>query len=732
MRFQLILCSLFLIAWQITIGLASVPITWHVSSRDQFLRGELDNLAIHESGQLILGPQINELQDPDTPIIWALQEATDGALWLGTSSNGHIYRSSENQPTRLTFEVEELEVHTLASGPDGTVYAGTNPDGKIYRLATDGSAESIFDPEETYIWALTVDSSGTLYVATGQSGAIYKIAPNGEGEIFYESTATHVISLGFDSSGNLIATTESPGQVIRIDAAGNGFLLLDSPFTEVRAITHAPDGSFYVAALRDSAVESMQNTAITTGLPEADISTSVNGSAQSTQTYSSNVENAMGAVYHILPDGLWNIYWSSTSEVPYDLLIDSDGSLLIATGQKGRILRLSGNPVRATLLATTPTQQVTTFMQSSTGVIHFATANPGKVFGVTNNLASEGTYFSEVKDATNISTWSTVKWRASAPGDSRVDIFTRSGNTRNPDNNWSAWSDAYEHSTGSHIESPKARYFQWKAVLHKGEQSISPMLTSVTVSYLPRNLKPILSSVTVHPAGTVFQKAFSNGDFEIAGYDNSALNTMPEITLEAQATRQATSPLTGRRAYRKGLQTFEWVATDPDDNRLLYEVRYRNEGSMSWKILIENLWQPIFVWDTTSVPDGDYVIAVPASDTLANLPSASLMTQRESTVFTIDNTAPNIELMPIREEQTNLSLSFVVQDARSWIEQVEYSLDASSWVPAYPSDGIFDSQRETFEITLTPQSSTAEIVVRATDAMNNVGTANVKWRSTEP
>ena len=713
-------------------SLAAVPITWHVSSRDQFLSGELENLAIHESGQLMLGPQINELQNPNTPIIWALQEATDGALWLGTSSNGHIYRSSDSQPTNLTFEVEELEVHALAAGPNGTVYAGTNPNGKIYRLATDGSTESIFNPDETYIWALTVDPSGTLYVATGQSGAIYKITPNGEREIFYKATATHVISLEFDPLGNLIATTESPGQVIRIDAAGNGFLLLESPFTEVRAITHAPDGSFYVAALRDSAVDSMQNTAITTGVPEADISATVNSSTRSTQTYNSNLEDATGAVYHILPDGLWDIYWSSTSEIPYDLLIDSDGSLLIATGQEGRILRLSGNPVRATLLATTPTQQVTTFMQSSKGVIHFATANPGKLFGVTNKLASEGTYFSQVKDATNISTWSTVKWRASTPGDSHVDIFTRSGNTRNPDNNWSAWSAAYEHSTGSPIESPKARYFQWKAVLYKGDQSSSPMLTSVTVSYLPRNLKPLLSSVTVHPAGTVFQKAFSNGDFEIAGYDNSALNTMPEITLEAQATRQATRPLTGRRAYRKGLQTFEWVATDPDDNRLLYEVRYRNEGSMSWKILIENLWQPIFVWDTTSVPDGDYVIAVTASDALANQPSASLTTQRESTVFTIDNTAPNIELMPIRQEPTSLSLSFVVQDVRSPIEQVEYSLDASSWVPAHPSDGIFDSQRETFQITLTPQSSIAEIVVRATDAMNNVGTANVKWRSTEP
>ena len=94
-------------------GLAAVPITWHVSSRDQLLSGELENLAIHESGQLMLGPQINELQNPNTPIIWALQEATDGALWLGTSSNGHIYRSSERQPTNLTFEVEELEVHAL-------------------------------------------------------------------------------------------------------------------------------------------------------------------------------------------------------------------------------------------------------------------------------------------------------------------------------------------------------------------------------------------------------------------------------------------------------------------------------------------------------------------------------------------------------------------------------------------------------------------------------------------
>ena len=64
-------------------------------------------------------------------------------------------------------------------------------------------------------------------------------------------------------------------------------------------------------------------------------------------------------------------------------------------------------------------------------------------------------------------------WRAGArcpgarstPVGTRVEVSTRSGNTRTPDEAWSDWSPAYARANGSTITSPKARYLQWRAVL---------------------------------------------------------------------------------------------------------------------------------------------------------------------------------------------------------------------------------------------------------------------------
>ena len=47
---------------------------------------------------------------------------------------------------------------------------------------------------------------------------------------------------------------------------------------------------------------------------------------------------------------------------------------------------------------------------------------------------------------------------------------------------------------------------------------------------------------------------------------------------------------------------------------------YRREGETSWKALHRALGDPIFVWDTTSVPDGTYFIKVAASDAPSNSP----------------------------------------------------------------------------------------------------------------
>src|SRR5207249_5012413 len=159
-------------------------------------------------------------------------------------------------------------------------------------------------------------------------------------------------------------------------------------------------------------------------------------------------------------------------------------------------------------------------------------------------------------DAQMVSTWGAISWHATTSADSKIEMFTRSGNTEAPDDTWSNWSSAYANAEGSSITSPKARYLQWRAVLTgKGE---GPVLTSVTAAYLQRNLRPIVRSITVHPAGIVFQKPFSTGDPELAGFEDQST---PERKLAAQASAQpGSSSGLGRRTYQKGLQTLAWKA----------------------------------------------------------------------------------------------------------------------------------------------------------------------------
>src|SRR5207344_1957809 len=149
------------------------------------------------------------------------------------------------------------------------------------------------------------------------------------------------------------------------------------------------------------------------------------------------------------------------------------------------------------------------------------------------------------------------------PQGARVEIVTRSGNTETPDDTWSPWSKPYAAADGSAIVSPNARYLQWRVTL--AGKNESPILTSVTAAYLQRNLRPQVRSITVHPPGIVFQKPYTTGEPDLAGFEDQ---TTPERKLASAAANQtvSTSPSLGRRAYQKGLQTLIWKADDENDD----------------------------------------------------------------------------------------------------------------------------------------------------------------------
>jgi hypothetical protein len=241
----------------------------------------------------------------------------------------------------------------------------------------------------------------------------------------------------------------------------------------------------------------------------------------------------------------------------------------------------------------------------------------------------------------------------------------------------------------------------------------------VTVAFQQRNLRPEITSITVHPPGVVFQRPFSTGEAEIAGFDGST------VSQRAQGNPLA-NPVLGRRGYQKGLQTFVWKAQDPNDDDLAFDILYRREGETNWKALKRNMADTIFVWDTTSVPNGTYVIKVVASDASSNPPGAALIAEREGDTFDIDNAPPMITVNSVSHDAGRTIVRFVVKDADFPVQRVEYSLDADRWRPLYPRDGIADSRTEEFELTLDQDVSEKAIILRAFDGMNNVATARAE------
>src|SRR5436309_5863781 len=609
---------------------ASSPKFFQAATQADFLKGDVENLSIDSHGQLTLGPATELVFETSAPFLWSMIAESDGSLFVGTGNEGKVFRIDPQGKGSLFFDSTELEAHALAPAPNGGIYVGTSPDGRIYKVDRNGTASPFFSSEDKYIWALAVDTKGNLFAATGDKGIIYKIAPDGKGVPFYKTNATHVTALAFDKAGNLLAGTGTPGKVLRIDAEGKAFVVMDSPFQEIRTLRFDDKGMLYVAAL--SGRPGAGGAPVTTELldrptqepssraPVPSVSAEitsmsivdVSGGASSSGSTREDRRSPKGAVYRIAPDGVWDQLWESRDDSPYDLTFDQGGTLVIGTGNKGKLYRLEGDPLRPTLLARASAQQVTGFYKDPRGRLYYTTANPGKVFRLSSERASRGTYESEARDAQTIATWGTLSWHGSAPPGGQIELFTRSGNTETPDDTWSAWSSPYVNPEGSPIASPKARYLQWRAVLTA--KSESPVLTSVTAAYLQRNLRPQVRSITVHPPGIVFQKPFTSGEPDLAGFEDQ---TTPDrkLTASAMNAQQGSgAPALGRRTYQKGLQTLVWKADDENDDDLIYDVLYRREGETTWTAVRRAVTEPILVWDTTTMPNGTYFAKVVASD----------------------------------------------------------------------------------------------------------------------
>lgn len=727
---------------------------WKQSAYEDFEKGTAKGVALRSDGRLLLAPRFQQYADPNLAYLWAVRADSKGRLYAAGGSNARVVRVEASGEVKTVFESQELAAQALAIDGKDNLYVGTSPDGKVYKVTPAGESSVFFEPNTKYIWDLALDSAGTLYVATGDRGEIFSVTPDGKGALYFKSDETHIRALGFDAQGSLIAGTDPSGMILRAQKTAAGvqaFVVFETARKEVITLITDSAGNLYAAAIGQktpsarSQAQMQQQQLIQQAAQAAAAAAAAQAAAAqqgparapvavppATQFVPFTPTSGGSEVYRIGPDGAPEVLWSSNDTLAYSLGLGPRGRLLIGTGNKGEVIEIEGNNLFLNL-AKTAADQVTSVLPGPGGVVYLCTANPGQVFRLGPGYEPEGTFESEPFDAKVFSYWGRLTWWGENGATSgRAQLFLRTGNTSNPEQNWSPWSGPFRSAQGESSAVPPARFAQWKVVFTAPTASASetPSIGWVSVAYLPKNIAPVVDAIAVQDPGIRTQ---GPGAQMQSGQPQPVPIRLPQA-LPGQATtaqRSASVPrfeIPPQGFAQRGFQSAVWAARDENDDDLRYTLYFRGENEQNWKVLAKDLEQRHYSWETSAMPDGAYYLRVVASDAVSNPAGEGLTGERISDRFEVDNTPPSLVGLRARPGNPEARIEFQAVDSYSAIARAEYSLNAGEWTLVMPEDRLSDSPQEKYTIVLkglAPGEHT--VAIRMFDQFENTASAKVTF-----
>lgn len=671
---------------------------WSQRSHRDWERGQAEGTAVSTAGTLELAPSLSVVYRlAKERMVWAIAAGSADDVYLATGTDGRIYHRSPEGQMRLLFDAPEPSIQALALDRQGNLYAGAGPGGVIYRVSPAGKATVFFRTRQRYVLSLVIDASGNLYAGTGGAGRIFRVAPDGQGAEYFTTREPHVLRLALDSKGALLAGTAEQGVVYRITAPGQGTAVMDTGDRAVGGLAVDRDGRV------------------------------VAGTA---------------------PRGL------ILREGEARPLLEAQATVLaLACGPDGMVYAGAGTRL---LCLRGPEDALTLECQDQGQLLALALDGRGKLWAGTGNGAglytlkspgAQGTFASVIRDAETSARWGRLSWEAILPEGATVTARTRTGNTAEPDASWSPWSDEYTDASGTPVQSPPGRFVQYKVVLRAGKGGASPVLKSVTLSYLPENRPPRV---------------------------------------------EWRSPLVGTPV--SGKVALSWTGSDPDHDTLTYELFYSADGGQTWQQMQPAAPPPAnsgtstpagatkegapaqsqtpaaptnpagdtpkpeakpaqanseppkptptpprpgpvtgtsFRWETAGLADGPYLLKVVASDVRSN-PGDARTAERVVGPVLVTNAKPKLTLDSAtlaRDAEGRVSLRGRVEDPRVPIASISYRVDGGEWLAATPADGMLDSPTEEFSLTTEKLSpGQHRIEVEAVNLAEGTATATIEAR----
>ena len=741
---------------------------WRQSEYSDFEQGTPKGVALRSDGKITPAPKFDTYSDPNLAYVWTLGMDSKGHLYAAGGSNAQVLRLDDPAKPTKVFESSELAAQAIAFDAKDNMYVGTSPDGKVYKVTPDGKKSVLFEPKAKYIWAIAVDPQGGVFIATGDEGKIFVVGPDGKGQLFYQSDERHARSLAFDSKGNLLVGTDPDGLILRIEIkrkdaqaapeAGASFVLYETNKKEVTCLLTDSGGNIYAGGIG----EKQQAGAGGVGVPNIQVLAAQAAAAVNAQAaaQSAAIQAQTGGVTTTFPffpsttggsevvkiaaDGSPETLWTAREQLVFSMGFSAEGKLLLGTGNKGTIIELEGNNVFSTV-AKTQSSQVMSLARGADGRVFVATANPGKIFTLGPGYDSAGSFDSDAFDARIFSQWGRLTWWGeNGAMQGKVEFYARSGNTSNPEKNWSAWAGPYK-SSGEKVDCPPARFIQWRAAFLESDHGGAPSITWVNVAYLPKNVAPEVDDIVVQDPNIRVQSfAGQSGgpgmpqpvQLRQPQRQDGQVNYAAAFILQQSADqggRGAKTEVPPQGFAERGYESVLWSAHDDNDDDLVYTVYYRGEGEQNWRLLKGKITQKFYSWDTTTMPDGAYYLKVVASDEPSNPPDQKLTGERESDRFVIANTPPQIADLHAESVAGGAKISFTGTSSSGAVARALYSVDAGEWRVVFPTGQLSDAPKETYEFALSDlKAGEHTVAVQIADAYENTAAAKVTFTVTVP
>lgn len=669
-------------------NLLAAETQWWVSDAPMdYSRAEARGVTVGADGSLTLGLTVTHRSADSLRTLWAMAVLPDGSVAIA-GDRGRIDRWTATGGIRPWARLAVGEVFCLLADGDGVI-AGTGPDGLVYRVGAKGDTTRVAATGEKYVWGLAPAGKGAWFAATGTKGRLLRIE-GGRARTVLDTEESNLISIAADGAGGVYAGGDSKGRIVRLRADGRASTVFDAAEDEVRALAVDPHGVLWAAALSSTAVS---------------VSTDDAGDGPGPSPSRAAVSGGRAVLYRIAPDSAGVAWWTSPQPMVYALAWRPDG-VRVATGNRAGVFRIERANGASQLLA--PAEgQVTAIAVGKDGALYAGTSNPARVYRLGPGAAPQGELIQGSLDARRFARFGRLYWE----GTGRAEFSTRSGNTDAPDTTWSVWASL---ASGDRVQSPPARFLQWKLSLRDAAARVD----QVSLAYREDNLPPRVEDLSVAMQGRDVR------DGELGPRTEAVTQTLPGgQKVEYSVSIPTNKALRDLPVWARGLRTLTWRGVDPNTDALRYRVLLQARGSGSWVEIGKDLEASLFTWNTNTIPDGSYLLKVVASDALGNAVGEELLGEAVSEIFRVDNTAPEVTALSGTGRPGGASIEGAAADASGPLTRIEIAVDDGSWRTLAPEGGFADTSPLRFRVWLKDLAAGDHLVsVRAVDMAGNTAT----------